>query len=155
MRPFPSGVAPSPTCSASQLPAAITRQGDEVAVGVADVDVEPERAAEGDAEREELTLTVAHRLARAEAVVVWEGELDTRRFVRVAFEVGVGLRHAEPELVVEMVPLADMDPVALTDRVAFREPVPAAEAAEEAPRAAMIAAPRCWTVLMNSPSNQA
>ena len=30
-----------------------------------------------------------------------------------------------------------------------------AEAAELAPRAAMMAAPRCWTVLMNSPSSQA
>ena len=30
----------------------------------------------------------------------------------------------------------------------------AADAAEDAPRALMMAAPRCWTVVMNSPLSQ-
>ena len=35
------------------------------------------------------------------------------------------------------------------------DPALAAEAAEDRPRASMIALPRCWTVLANSPWSQA
>ena len=88
----------------------------------------PDRAAEGDEDTEKLTLTVAHALARAEVLVVWEEETDTSRFVRVAFEEGVGVRQDELVTVTVAVLLKDKVPDALTEVVEFADRVLAAEA---------------------------
>jgi hypothetical protein len=114
------------------LPAAITRQGEDVAVGVAEVDVVLVAAAEGDWDKEGLMVALAQMLARADAVVVWDGEFETRRLDRVAFEEGVVVRQAEPDWVTEVVPFPDLEPDALTERVVFRDAVSATVTAAEA-----------------------
>jgi hypothetical protein len=79
------------------LPALITRQGEDVAVGVAEVEVVLLRAAEGEGGTVTLKLTVAHLLAAAEALGVCVTDAETRALERVPFAVGVELRQEDPD----------------------------------------------------------